>query len=55
MMNADTIVEAFPKVKDAVDKLGDLVEDYRSCKSEISKKLIGSAIEKYASSVTFGQ
>ena len=54
-MNADTIVEAFHKVKDAVDKLGDLVEDYRSCKSEISKKLIGSAIEKYAGSVTFGQ
>lgn len=52
-MEITKIIEQLPKVKEQVLELEQMVDDYNTCKSNVSKKLLCSAIEKYSLNVSF--
>lgn len=52
-MNAEKIIAQIPELKEKIAQLEEIVEDYNSCKSQVTKKLLTSAIEKYGSSIAF--
>ncbi len=52
-MNAEKIIAQIPELKEKISQLEEIVEDYNSCKSPVTKKLLTSAIEKYGASIAF--
>ena len=52
-MNIDTILAQISEVKERIAQLEEMAEDYNSCKSSVTKKLLTQAIEKYAANVGF--
>ena len=52
-MNAMTIIQQLPELKEKIAQLEEIVDDYNSCKSAVTKKLLTSAIEKYGASISF--
>ena len=52
-MSIDTIITQIPDIKERIAQLEEMAEDYKSCKSSVTKKLLTQAIEKYAANVAF--
>ena len=52
-MSIEKIIEQYSAVKESIDQLGLLIEDYQQAKSVVTKKLLASAIEKYATKASF--
>lgn len=48
-MNIKQIQIGVEKMKKTISLIEQLIEDYNNCKSEISKKMIETAITKYSS------
>lgn len=52
-MDISKVIEQYPKIKENIDQLGAMLEDYSNAKSDVTKKLLTSAIEKYAAAIAF--
>ena len=52
-MDISKVIEQYPKIKENVEQLGAMLEDYSNAKSDITKKLLTSAIEKYVATICF--
>ena len=44
-MDISKVIEQYPKIKENIDQLGTMLEDYNNAKSDVTKKLLTSAIE----------
>ena len=47
-MNIDKVIETIAQIKEAINVVEPLIEDYNKCESSISKKLLEAAILKYS-------
>lgn len=52
-MDISKVIEQYPKIKENIEQLGTMLEDYSNAKSDVTKKLLTSAIEKYAAATSF--
>ena len=52
-MDISKIIEQYPKVKEQFEQLGAMLEDYSNAKSDVTKKLLMQAVDKYAAAVGF--
>ena len=47
-MNIDKVIKTIAQIKDTINVVEQLIEDYNKCESIISKKLLEAAILKYS-------
>lgn len=52
-MTIESIVEQAASLRKKLDELDEIVADYNSSKSEVSKKVLARAAESYALSIRF--
>lgn len=52
-MDISKVIEQYPKIKENIEQLGAMLEDYNNAKSDVTKKLLTSAIEKYSAAIGF--